>query len=487
MSVQTSSAQVAAANLDSADTSSFNEMNSILSSMKRAHLKSGPADAELRQDRLLRSIRLLKENHVALAQAMSEDFGHRSTYQSMLADIVTSVRALQYAAEHVAEWMTAETIDADQGMQARIQPQPLGVVGVISPWNFPLNLSFGPLAGIFSAGNTVMLKPSELTPKTSELIAELVGRYFDPMEFVVVLGDSKIAAQFSSLPFDHLLFTGSTAVGKKVMRAASENLVPVTLELGGKSPVVIAPDADLSTAMTRTLAIKAFNAGQICLSPDYVLLPQGKEESLIDAAQQAIRHSFPTMQANPDYTSIVNERHYQRLIDLLDDAQRKGARVISLAPAGEVAFDQSSRKIAPHLVLDVTDEMAIMQEEIFGPLLPVKTYHELGDAIDYINQHPRPLAAYYFGESQTQQAQFASQTTSGGLVINDVMTHVTIEELPFGGVGASGIGAYHGIHGFRRFTHAKPIVIQSKEGASSQRIRAPYADKMAQLEAFLSQ
>ncbi|QMV13604.1 coniferyl aldehyde dehydrogenase [Vibrio spartinae] len=488
MSVQTSSAQSIAANLDSSDASSFNEMNAILSSMKRAHLKSGPADAELRQDRLLRAIRLLKENRVALSQAMSEDFGHRSTYQSMVADITTSIRALQHAAEHVAQWMAAETIDTEQaGLQARIQPQPLGVVGVISPWNFPLNLSFGPLAGIFSAGNTVMLKPSELTPRTSELVAELVGRYFDPMEFVVVLGDSQIAQQFSSLPFDHLLFTGSTAVGKLVMRAASENLVPVTLELGGKSPVVIAPDADVSTAVARTLTIKTFNAGQICLSPDYILLPQGAEEQLIDAAQQFIRQSFPTLQTNTDYTAIISDRHYQRLVHLLEDAQQKGARVISLAPDDEVDFDASSRKIAPHLVLDVTDDMAIMQEEIFGPLLPVKTYHEPEDAIDYVNQHPRPLAAYYFGESQTQQAQFASQTTSGGLVINDVMTHVTIEDLPFGGVGASGMGAYHGIHGFRRFSHAKPIVIQNQEGTSNLRLRAPYADKLAQLEDFLAQ
>ncbi|MDW6003256.1 coniferyl aldehyde dehydrogenase [Vibrio mangrovi] len=472
----------------SLDTNSaFGELRTILNSMKSAHIKTGPADIALRQDRLQRAIRLLKENHKALAQAMSADFGHRSPYQTLVADIVTTIRMLQHAAEHVATWAEPETIAVDNGIQARIQPQALGVVGIISPWNFPINLSFGPLAGVFAAGNTAMLKPSELTPQTSELMAELVGRYFEPMELAVVLGDSDIAQQFSALPFDHLVFTGSTTVGKHVMRAAAENLVPVTLELGGKSPVVVAADANIRTVAERTLTIKTFNAGQICLSPDYMLIPQGQEDALTDAAQQFIRQSFATMQDNPDYTAIISDRHYQRLIDLLDDARAKGARIISLAPTEEVAYDEVRRKIAPHLILDVTDDMLIMQEEIFGPLLPVRTYQAADEPIDYINQHPRPLAAYYFGEDTAQQEKFANSTTSGALVINDVMTHASIEDLPFGGVGASGIGAYHGIHGFRRFSHAKPIVEQSKDGISNLRLRAPYADKQAQLEAFLNQ
>lgn len=372
------------------------------------------------------------------------------------------------------------------GMQAWIEQQPLGVVGIISPWNFPINLSFGPLAGVFAAGNTAMLKPSELTPKTSELLAELIAGYFDPHELAVVLGDASVGAAFSGLPFDHLVFTGSTSVGRHVMRAAADNLVPVTLELGGKSPVVVAEDFDLRTAVERTLTIKTFNAGQICLSPDYLMVSKKQQEQLVIFGKEFIANSFPTLMSNPEYTSIISERHFVRLVGLLTDAQQKGATLVNLAPGNEPAFDEATRKIAPHLVLDVTDDMAIMQEEIFGPLLPVKTYDGADQAIAYINANPRPLAAYYFGDNPQLQAQFMRETTSGGLVINDVMTHASIDSLPFGGVGASGIGAYHGVHGFRRFTHAKPVVVQSQDGASNLRLRAPYADKAQALEDFFN-
>ncbi|CAM3844363.1 Coniferyl aldehyde dehydrogenase [Vibrio aerogenes CECT 7868] len=465
---------------------SLDDMNAILNRMKRAQLAAGPASAELRRDRLMRSIRLIQENHQLLTQAMRADFGHRSIYQSLVADVATTINALKHAADHLEQWMQPEQAETpDSTTQAWIQSQPLGVVGIISPWNFPVNLSFGPLAGVFAAGNTAMLKPSELTPATSSLLAELVARYFDPEELTVVLGEADTAQAFSTLPFDHLIFTGSTSVGRHVMRAAAENLVPVTLELGGKSPVVVDDSADATHVAERTLTVKTFNVGQICLSPDYMLMPQAKVADFVTASKAFMAQSFPQLQDNEDYTSIVSPRHYQRLISLLEDARQKGAEIISLAPEGEPDFDELSRKIAPHLVLNVTDDMQIMQEEIFGPLLPVMTCQSTGEAIDYINAHPRPLAAYYFGEEEAKQQAFASRTTSGALVVNDIMSHATIDSLPFGGVGASGIGAYHGIHGFRRFSHAKPVVVQSRNSELSQRLQAPYQQKQEMLTEML--
>lgn len=461
------------------------ELQSILSGLKSSHLKLGVTDAAVRHDRLLRAVKLLNENHVQLSAAISADFGHRSGYQSLLADIASTISALKFAAEHVEQWMQPEIVAAPaDGMQTWIEQQPLGVVGIISPWNFPLNLAFGPLAGVFAAGNTAMLKPSELTPTTSLLLAELVTQYFEPHELVVVLGDAEVGQAFSALPFDHLVFTGSTAIGKQVMRAAAENLVPVTLELGGKSPVVIAADANIQVAAERTMTVKTFNAGQICVSPDYILLPQAAASDFVTATRRFMAENFPAIQQNDDYTSIISQRHFERLVALIYDAKEKGAEIISLAPAGEPDFDAITRKIAPHIILNVTEDMLVMQEEIFGPLLPIKIYQQIDEAVTYINAHPRPLAAYYFGNDSKQQHSFSMSTTSGALVINDIMTHASIDTLPFGGVGASGIGAYHGIHGFRRFSHAKPVVVQSEDGASNLRLRAPYQQKHAMLKSL---
>ncbi|QEI08872.1 coniferyl aldehyde dehydrogenase [Pigmentiphaga aceris] len=462
------------------------DLRAIVTAMKRAHLSNGPANAALRIDRLERAAKLLVGNHQDIAKAISADFGNRSEFQSLTADLMTPVHSLRHAAEHLEQWMQPEIVQAPApGMNAWIQQQALGVVGIISPWNFPINLAFGPLAGVFAAGNTALLKPSELTPRTSDLLAELVGRYFDPMEFGVVLGDASIGVAFSGLPFDHLVFTGSTTVGRHVMRAAAENLVPVTLELGGKSPVAIDDDADIRVAVERVLTVKTFNAGQICLSPDYVLMPTDKQNAFVSEAQQFVAKIFPTMLANPDYTSIVSDKHFHRLVQLIEDARNKGAHVVSLAPAGEPAFDAATRKMAPHLLLNADDSMLVMQEEIFGPLLPIKGYANRAEIVDYINAHPRPLAAYYFGDDATRQQDFAAQTTSGALVFNDIMSHAVIEGLPFGGVGASGMGAYHGVHGFRRFTHAKAVVQQEASGASGLRLRAPYAEKTAAIKASL--
>ncbi|WP_417070375.1 coniferyl aldehyde dehydrogenase [Niveibacterium terrae] len=462
-------------------------LGKTLSAMKRAHLADGPANAALRRNRLERAIRLLSENRAALIEAVSEDFGHRSGYQTLLADVMSSIAALHNAHKHLEQWMQPEEQEAPgEGMQARVQYQALGVVGIISPWNFPINLAFSPLSGVLAAGNRALIKPSELTPRTAALLAELVKRYFDPLELSVVQGDATVGAAFSAQPFDHLVFTGSTAVGRQVMRAAAENLVPLTLELGGKSPVMIDTDADLSAAVERTLSVKTFNVGQICLSPDYVLLPESAREAFVDNAQRFVREIFPSMQANPDYTSIINERHFLRLQGLLEDAQAKGATLVSLAPEGEPNASIESRKMAPVLVLGARDDMKVMQEEIFGPILPILTYQDRNQALDYINAHPRPLAAYYFGPDPERQQHFATQTTSGALVINDIMTHASVESLPFGGVGPAGMGAYHGVYGFRRFSHAKAVVVQSAGGEYNLRLRAPYAEKLAHIEAMLS-
>lgn len=463
------------------------ELHQVLKTMQRAHLNNGPANLQLRQNRLQRSINLISNHHQKITKALTADFGHRSYYQSLVADIATTIKGLKHSIDHLPLWMRSHIIEApDTDMQTWIQPQALGVVGIISPWNFPINLAFAPLSGVFAAGNTAMLKPSELTPRTSELLAELVGLHFGPEELAVVLGDADVGKTFSALPFDHLVFTGSSSVGKHIMRAAAENLVPVTLELGGKSPVFVDIDADITQVAERTLTVKTFNAGQICLSPDYILMPEDKQHDFITAAKQFVTESFPTILENEDYTSIINTKHYQRLINLLNDAKKKGAEVICLAPVTEAPYDKKSRKIAPHIIIGVTEDMAIMQEEIFGPLLPIKTYRDSLDAISYINAREKPLATYYFGNDNQRQQHFIDHTTSGALVINDIMTHASNDSLPFGGVGNSGMGAYHGVHGFNRFSHAKPVVIQNKEGASGLRLRAPYHEKKVALEALLN-
>ncbi|MDD2030564.1 coniferyl aldehyde dehydrogenase [Pseudomonas sp. 39167] len=451
------------------------QLTATLARMKQAHLVDGPASLELRRDRLDRAIALLLDNRDAIVAAVSADFGNRSREQTLLSDIGGSVASLKHCREHLAEWMQAQSHPSPfPGSEARVEYQPLGVVGVISPWNFPIVLAFGPLASIFAAGNRAMLKPSELTPRTSALMGELIARYFDENELTTVLGDAEVGALFSAQPFDHLIFTGGTAVARHIMRAASDNLVPVTLELGGKSPVLVSRSADLATVVQRVMTVKTFSAGQICLAPDYVLLPEECLEDFVAEAVRFVGAMYPSLHSNPDYTSIINPRNFDRLQGYLADARAKGARLIEINPAQEDLGDRQTRKIAPTLVLDATEQMQVLREEIFGPLLPIKTYRDFATAIDYVNGQPRPLAAYYFGEDAGERQQVLERTTSGGVVINDVMSHVVFEALPFGGVGHSGMGAYHGVYGFRTFSHAKAVVVQSPVGESNLAMRAPY-------------
>lgn len=451
------------------------QIRAQLNAMKQAQLKAGPPSAALRRDRIDRAIDLLRSNKDALVEAVNADYGCRATQQTLLADILASIEGLRFNREHLDAWMAQPaTAEPFPGVKARVEYQPLGVVGIISPWNFPVVLAFGPLGGAFAAGNRAILKPSELTPRTSELLAELIACHFDSDELTTVLGGAETGAAFSAQPFDHLVFTGSTQVAHHVMRAASENLVPVTLELGGKSPVLVGKDADLAQAAQRVLAVKTFNAGQICLSPDYVLIPADRANAFVRHASEAVAQMYPTMRENPDYTSMINVRGFERQLALVDDARRKGANVVSLAPPNEDLSDPAVHKMAPTIITGANDTMRVMQEEIFGPVLPVVTYETLDEALAYINARPRPLALYHFGNDAAEQQQVASRTTSGALVVNDAMTHVFFDSLPFGGVGASGMGHYHGEYGYRAFSHAKPVVLQSAGGEANLLMRAPY-------------
>jgi coniferyl-aldehyde dehydrogenase len=463
------------------------QLRAQIDHMKQAQLRDGPPSAALRKDRIDRAIELLRTHQDALVDAMSADYGNRSRQQSLLADILAPIESLRYNRQHLDAWMAAPpTLEPMPGVQASVEYQPLGVVGIISPWNFPLVLAFGPLASAFAAGNRAILKPSELTPRTSALVADLIARYFDSDEVTTVLGGAETGAMFSTQPFDHLVFTGSTQVAHHVMRAAADNLVPVTLELGGKSPVLVGRSADLRQVAERVLTVKTFNAGQICLSPDYVLIPSGQVDAFVAQAKAAVARMYPHLRDNADYTSMVNVRGFERQLALVEDARQRGARIVSLAPADEDLYDPVVRKMAPTLIVGATDAMRAMQEEIFGPVLPVVGYDTLEQAIAYINAHPRPLALYHFSDDAGEQQQVKTATTSGALVINDAMTHVFFDALPFGGVGASGIGHYHGEYGFETLSHIKPVVLQSAGGESNLLMRAPYqATSAATLNAMI--
>ncbi|OYU69892.1 MAG: coniferyl aldehyde dehydrogenase [Alphaproteobacteria bacterium PA2] len=456
-------------------------MTALLAKQKAAHLRDGAPSAEKRIERLDRCISLLIDHRRDIEDALNQDFGARSREATAFTDIAASVGPLKHAKENLRAWMKTEkrkTTPAILGLlgaKAEVRYQPKGVVGVISPWNFPVNLTFAPLAGILAAGNRAMIKPSEFTPATSALMAQMFGGVFSEEEIAVVTGGPEVGQAFAGLAFDHLIFTGATSIARHVMRAAAENLVPLTLELGGKSPVIVGRSADMTVAAARVMAGKTLNAGQICLAPDYLFAPKDQVESFVTAAQGAVSKMFPTIKDNPDYTAIVAQRHYDRITSYVDDARAKGARIIELKPEGEDLTQQEHRRIAPTLILDPTDDMKVMQEEIFGPLLPVKTYDTVEQAVDYINAHDRPLGLYYFGADAAEQERVVSGTTAGGVTVNDVIFHVAQEDLPFGGVGPSGMGSYHGLDGFREFSHRKAIFSQIKKDIGPlQMMRPPY-------------
>ncbi len=443
------------------------EMEAVLRKQRAAHNQMRPEPMALRKDRIQRAMKLLTDHAEDLCKVMAADFGNRSPHQSMITDIAGTVNFGKYCLKHMDKWSRAEKRHVQfplglLGAKAEVRYEPKGVVGILSPWNFPVNLSFGPLMQIFAAGNRAMIKPSEFTEKTSLLTKELVEEYFTPDECAVFTGGPEVAAAFSELPFDHLIFTGSTATGRRVMESAAKNLVPVTLELGGKSPVFMGESADFAKAGERVALGKMMNAGQICLAPDYLYVPESKQDEAIHGVWQGTANMYPTLLDNEDYASVVTDRHFDRLQDLVADARDKGAEVIEVNPGNEDFSNTNARKMPLTILKNVTDDMKAMQEEIFGPVLPVKTYGHIDEAIGYVNEHDRPLGLYYFGQNADEREKVLTKTISGGVTVNDVIFHVSMEDLPFGGVGPSGMGSYHGVEGFREFSHARSIYTQPK-------------------------
>ena len=448
------------------------DMNRILELQKNLNIKEGAPDINLRKDRLDRVIAMVSKYDKQIVSAVNQDFGNRDQVMSAATEVASVIGPMQHAKKNLKKWMKTEKRKAAiaplgsalslLGAKAEVRYQPKGVVGAISPWNFPMNLALAPLAGIISAGNRVMHKPSELTPATSDLLKQMIEEYFDEGEMAVFVGDAEVGAAFSGLPFDHLIFTGGTSIAKHVMKAASENLVPLTLELGGKSPVVVGKNAKIKETAQRVMQGKTMNAGQICLAPDYALVPEEKVEEFVQASVEATSEMYPEMKDNDDFTSIINQRHYDRIQSYLEDAKEKGADVVEINPSNEDFSQQPHHKIPPTIVLNPSEDMKIMQEEIFGPVLPVKTYKDVTEPVDYINSKDRPLGLYYFGEDAKEKDYVLENTTSGGVTVNDVISHIQMEDLPFGGVGPSGMGSYHGYDGFKEFSHAKAVYKQTK-------------------------
>ena len=458
-------------------------MDEVLKLQREHFLKEGPPSYELRIDRLNRVKDIVIQNKERITEALNADFGARSQSQSLISDVYAVLPPFTYAKKHLKSWMKDEKRKSNfpfglMGAKSYIHREPLGSIGMISPWNFPIYLSLAPLAGIFSAGNQVMHKPSEFTPITSELLKEICDSAFDETEFATFLGGPDVGAAFTKLKFDHLLFTGSGNIGKHVMRAASENLVPVTLELGGKSPVIVSDSSNIDITARRVMFNKTLNAGQICLAPDYVYVHETQKDIFVEACKDQVNNFYNDLKYNPDYTSVINQKHYDRLNGLLSDAKDHGAELVEINPADEDFTQQESHKIPPTLVLNPTDEMQIMKEEIFGPLLPIKTYKDIREPINYINKNDKPLGLYYFGNNKNEEARVLNSTSSGGVTVNDIMGHLQQNELGFGGVGPSGMGKYDGFDGFTNFSNNKPIYKQVGFRLEKvfDAIRPPYKD-----------
>ena len=438
----------------------MNDLPTIFKAQRQAFRTHPYPSASERRAHLSQLEALLKKATPHLIRAVSQDFGGRSSHETRLLELFPCLEAIRHARRHLAHWMKTEAKPVSIWFQpgsASLFKQPLGVVGIIAPWNYPLYLTIGPLVSALAAGNRAIIKMSEFTPETGRVLADAIADIFAEEHIAVVNGGPDVAQALTALPLDHLLFTGSTAVGKLVMQAAAKNLTPVTLELGGKSPAIIAPDFSIDLAAQRILLGKCLNAGQTCIAPDYLLLPEAKQKEFIALAQRTVTNLYPDLAHSEDYTAIVNDKHYQRLQNYLQDARSVGAVVHPLAQTA-----LPGRKIAPTLVTKVSDDMLIMQEEIFGPLLPLIPYRTLDEALRYVNERPRPLALYYFDDDRARCERVLAETVAGGVTLNDTILHIAQDELPFGGVGASGMGHYHGRAGFDTFSKLKGVYRQTR-------------------------
>ena len=450
-------------NVTKLDTQNLEALVELQRSKFRAE---GEVTYSTRIDRLKRLKALIVENKTEFAETTKREFGGARSYEfSLFSEFASKVEGIDYAMKHLKEWMKPEKRKTNKPMnflggKSQVRHFPKGVVGIISPWNLPFGLTVAPLTGALAAGNRAILKPSEFVPETAALFAEIIPKYFSEDEVAVVTGGADISQRFAELPFDHLLFTGSSNIGAKVMQSASKNLVPVTLELGGKSPVIIGRSAKLDLAGTRLTFGKLLNGGQLCLSPDYVVVPNELEEQLIARVVHEAQSMYPNITENEDYAGVINERHFARLQNYIDDAVAKGAK-LTIVGADKTRVSEDNRRMPLHILQNVTEDMLVMHEEIFGPILPVMNYSDVAEVPDMIEPRRNPLAMYYFGKDKREQEYLLSNVQSGGVCINDITLHYVQEDLPFGGVGASGMGAYHGPEGFRSLSHARAIYSQT--------------------------
>lgn len=454
---------------------------------RRAFLKEPCPGLRARLSRLDRLAALAHDNEAAIIAAIDDDFSGRAAQETQMAELFVVRAGIAHAKKHLKGWMRTRRVATALHFRPgynRLMPQPLGVAGIIAPWNYPFQLAVAPAISALAAGNRVMIKPSELTPTVSELLARLVAAAFDADEITVINGDAETGKAFAGLPFDHLLFTGSTAVGRQVAQAAAANLTPVTLELGGKSPAILDPSCDLDIAVPRIAFGKLFNAGQTCIAPDYLLAPKGSVDAVAEKFSAAVARMYPTLVANPDYTAIISERHRDRLADLVREAREAGARIVKINPANELFEDSQTRKFPPTLVINPSPETKLMREEIFGPVLPILEYDGLDEAIAHVRAGDHPLALYWFGKDAASRERILRQTLAGGVTINDCLWHFVQEDQPCGGVGASGMGAYHGEWGFNTFSRLKPVFHQARLGGGAL-LRPPYGATFDRLLALL--
>ncbi|TDN67930.1 coniferyl aldehyde dehydrogenase [Paraburkholderia sp. BL10I2N1] len=455
-------------------------LEALLREQRNAYLRAPYPSWETRAAHLRALLRMLLDHRDALADAISADFGNRAKQEVLLAEFLLVKNEIDGALRHGRRWMKAQRRSTNKWLlpaRVKVVPQPLGVVGIIAPWNYPVLLAAGPLISALTAGNRAIIKMSELTPRTSALFEQLIAQTFARDHVAVVNGDAAFAAAFSTQPFDHLLFTGSTQVGRHVMRAAADNLTPVTLELGGKSPAIVGPHARFDYAVANLVTGKTLNACQTCVAPDYVLVPRGKEQAFIDRARVQMKKLYPDFARNRDYTTIISARHFERLQRLAEEAQACGAQLHPLADLpgapGSGLCDPDTRRFPLVAITNAPDESALMQEEIFGPLLPVVPYDTLDDAIAYINARPRPLSLYLYDDDAATIERVTHETVAGGMAVNETLMHLACESLPFGGVGASGMGAYHGHEGFVTFSKMKPVLQQARLNARAL-VAPPY-------------